>query len=254
MIVADNIASGRVGLRDTGERVVPEFVHPQDELASNLYAQHLARYRAVAAKVAGCSVLDVACGAGYGSKILADAGAREIVGIDRDPAVIDYAVRHYSDDAIVFRTGTLDMLSRAGFDVIACLETLEHVEEPTEFLHGLAARLTPGGALFVSATTVPTRLLYQYHLHDFSEDEFLRLIETSGFRIDDVLRQEFRATPKMVRRSMVLHPQATIPRYLSKTPIKFLAKLVSACLIDGFAYRNIMARCSIRTAPKATVF
>ena len=234
-----------ISLRDTGERVIPEYVRDDDELAANIYAQHLERYRIVAGKVSGARVLDLACGAGFGTRMLAEGGAHEVIGVDRDPEVIRYAARYFAGTNIQFCAGTVETLAPDRFDVIACLETLEHIPNPNALLRELVARLAPGGTLFVSATTVPTCLLYQYHLHDFDEAEFLSLLTANGLRVGAVVRQHFYATPKMVRRSIALHPRASAPRFLFKKPIRFLTKLISACLLNGLHYHNCMAECSI---------
>ena len=60
---------------------------------AKLAGPHLARYLWAGELVAGRRVLDVACGSGYGAVLLRHAGARHVLGVDRDPAAIERADR-----------------------------------------------------------------------------------------------------------------------------------------------------------------
>ena len=74
----DGVESELAGLVDgVAERFVPETMHGQ-----LIEAEHLSRYRWAASLVAGKRVLDAGCGTAYGSAILAEAGARQVVGVD----------------------------------------------------------------------------------------------------------------------------------------------------------------------------
>ena len=79
----------------TGERVVPAQTPPF------LVLEHLVRYRFAARSAAGCTVLDVGCGTGYGASLLA-AKARLVVGVDNAPEAIQYAQANYPDGNLRF--------------------------------------------------------------------------------------------------------------------------------------------------------
>jgi GT2 family glycosyltransferase/acetyltransferase-like isoleucine patch superfamily enzyme/2-polyprenyl-3-methyl-5-hydroxy-6-metoxy-1,4-benzoquinol methylase/Flp pilus assembly protein TadD len=131
----------------TGERAMP--------LAPNMDPQimreHWARYRYVAPMVAGRRVLDVACGAGYGSDLLA-ATAREVIGGDISPETIAYCQAHYRRDNLKFEVMDIRQIDYPdqSFEIINSFETLEHVAEGELFLKEIIRLLTDDGMLAIS--------------------------------------------------------------------------------------------------------
>ena len=104
--------------------------------------------------LAGARVLDVGCGGGILSESLAKAGAT-VTAIDMDEAAINVARQHAqaADLTIDYRHQPIETLSQQPdmrFDVITCMEMLEHVPDPAAILLHCAQMLKPGGKLFVS--------------------------------------------------------------------------------------------------------
>jgi len=104
--------------------------------------------------LAGSRVLDVGCGGGLLAEALARAGAG-VTAIDLAPAMIDVARLHAAESALAvdYRLSSAEQVAAAepaGFDVVTCMEMLEHVPEPAAMTATLAQLLRPGGALFVS--------------------------------------------------------------------------------------------------------
>jgi 2-polyprenyl-6-hydroxyphenyl methylase/3-demethylubiquinone-9 3-methyltransferase len=98
----------------------------------------------------GKSAMDVGCGAGLLAEPLARLGAR-VTGLDVSPNLISVARDHASASglAIDYRTGELAEL-QGQFDLITCMEVIEHVADPAAFVGALAKRLAPGGLLVMS--------------------------------------------------------------------------------------------------------
>lgn len=118
---------------------------------------HLARYNLACSFVrSGDIVLDVACGLGYGSAVLAaGSAAARVIGVDNSPYAIQYARDNYATDssAIEFHHGDaadLFFIEAESVDYVVSFETLEHVPDTGAFLAEIKRVLKPGGRIFVS--------------------------------------------------------------------------------------------------------
>lgn len=102
------------------------------------------------APLAGKTALDVGCGAGLLAEPLARLGAT-VTGIDATPEVIAVARDHAAAMglAIDYRQGELQALE-GEFDLVTCMEVIEHVADPDAFVRALARRLAPGGLMIMS--------------------------------------------------------------------------------------------------------
>jgi 2-polyprenyl-6-hydroxyphenyl methylase/3-demethylubiquinone-9 3-methyltransferase len=100
--------------------------------------------------LAGRTALDVGCGAGLLAEPLARLGAAA-TGLDASPELIAVAREHARAGGreIDYRCGELAELE-GRFDLITCMEVIEHVADPAAFVKELAKRLAPGGLLILS--------------------------------------------------------------------------------------------------------
>jgi len=116
--------------------------------------EHFGRYATLARFAKGQRVLDTACGNGYGSWLLKEWGASSVLGLDVTEEAISAARREFSRDGVDFRVANagdvVSELPAASFDLIACLETIEHVDQPERFLEGLRSLAAPGAQIFIS--------------------------------------------------------------------------------------------------------
>jgi 2-polyprenyl-3-methyl-5-hydroxy-6-metoxy-1,4-benzoquinol methylase len=166
---------------DSLERLVPDALESGDATGRATLQLHLERYEFAARFLAPGRVLDIACGVGYGTRLLADRAARPeaVIGVDRSAAAVDYARTRYAGAGIEFRVAdAFAFRDAAGFDSIVSLETVEHLDDPARFLAGLAAMLRPGGVLIASVPTTPSVDVNPHHRHDFSERSFRRMLAT----------------------------------------------------------------------------
>jgi GT2 family glycosyltransferase/ubiquinone/menaquinone biosynthesis C-methylase UbiE len=154
------------------ERFVPESAYT----GRLIDAEHRARYHWAASAAAGKQVLDAGCGVGYGTRILADAGAARVVGVDRSGDAVEAAAARVGDRAELV-VGDLQALpfEDRSFDLVACFEAIEHVADAERALDELRRVLSPDGLLLVSS---PNRGEYlpgnPWHVHEFTPDELER--------------------------------------------------------------------------------
>jgi 2-polyprenyl-3-methyl-5-hydroxy-6-metoxy-1,4-benzoquinol methylase len=135
----------------TGERTLP------DVPAENYwYRRHLAVYEWIGARVVGKRVLDMACGEGYGSAVLAR-GAESVLGVDANPQAFEHARLRYARQNLRFERGMVENHGEPGaYDAVVFLQTIEHVQDPLAVLRHFRSLLAPGGAVYVSTPNVVT--------------------------------------------------------------------------------------------------
>ena len=109
----------------------------------------------------GKTALDVGCGAGLLAEPLARMGAK-VTAVDAAPELIEVAKAHAEGQGlgIDYRAAGVEALD-GKFDLVTSMEVLEHVADPQQFIHALAARLAPGGLMILSTPnkTAWSRLL-----------------------------------------------------------------------------------------------
>jgi len=140
--------------------------------------------------LAGKAALDVGCGAGLLCEPLVRLGA-EVTGVDAAPANVEAAALHAEGAGLDIRymAGELATLGLGEFDLVTCLEVLEHVADKPAFVAQLARHLAPGGLMILSTPnrTPQSRLLLvgaaealgavpkgTHHWEDFATPEELR--------------------------------------------------------------------------------
>ena len=103
------------------------------------------------APLAGRTVLDIGCGAGLLAEPLARLGAA-VTGIDAAPENIAVAQAHAVSGglSIDYRAGGIEATRDARYDLVTCLEVIEHVVDRETFVAGLAGAVAPGGLLVMS--------------------------------------------------------------------------------------------------------
>lgn len=163
-------------LEFTGERFVPGA-------PGEIWYEHWHRYHFAAPLVAGARTLDVACGSGYGSALLAAQAAR-VIGLDLSPAAIAHARSRYAGTPNVeFIAGDCKRLplAAASVDAVVSFETLEHIHGQEAFVDEIARVLAPDGVLVLSC---PNKFEYsdrraavnEFHVRELYRDELSALV------------------------------------------------------------------------------
>ena len=105
-------------------------------------------------RLSGARIVDIGCGGGILAESMASAGGT-VTGIDmaEGPLAVARLHQHESDAEVNYLQGTAEELASeaaGSFDVVTCLEMLEHVPDPSLVIRSCAELLRPGGHAFFS--------------------------------------------------------------------------------------------------------
>lgn len=173
-------------LEVTGERLLPD--RQRGEL---VHAQHLARYLFAARFARGRTVLDAACGEGYGTALLGAAGAGSVTGVDIDEQTVLHAREAYPhtfEPADVARLPFGD----GEFGLVVSFETLEHVPDAGAAVAEFRRVLAPDGLLIASTPNSDRYLVdNEFHEREFTQDEFEQLLRRHFDRVELYYQQDW---------------------------------------------------------------
>lgn len=147
---------------------------------AGIMAIHLVRYFFAKDYCAGKTVLDIACGAGYGTAELAPV-AKEVIGGDIDDGAIAYARANYKADNLEFKKLDAQDISLPDkqFDTVVSFETIEHLPDIEAYLRQISRVLVNDGYFIVSTPRVKRttrRPNNPHHMIEFSEGDFKNLL------------------------------------------------------------------------------
>lgn len=173
---------------------------------SGIRADHTSRYELACNFIPDdAAVLDICCGVGYGSKILAEkTNCKSVQSVDKSEDAINYGRTYYSDPKITFHCSDCfeAPLEKESFDAIVSFETVEHIQEDKAFIERLHTLLKPNGTLILST---PNEELMPYHIDKFpfhfrhyTPNELKTFIESSGFSIENVYSNAHRKSKEVI--------------------------------------------------------
>ena len=180
------------------DRFYPNEIDPANEFQKSVLRVFLQRYEVAVSWLVSrfgdrpIRILDMACGSGYGSKILSALG--EVVGADVDPRAVRYAEETYGRDGLSFRVGSADdpsFLSSLGtLDAIVSIATIEHIDDVVGFLSWMERSLQPNGVCVLCFPSSLTRdWASPHHKRDISPRRARRLFTDVGLSIQDEFHQ-----------------------------------------------------------------
>jgi len=187
-------------------------LHEINPLRLDWIAQH--------ASLEGAAVLDVGCGGGILTEAMARRGAR-VTGIDLSEKALKVAQLHLLESRLEVQYQSVSAEDYAAahadrFDVVACMELLEHVPEPGAMVAACARLVRPGGQVFFSTINRnPKSYLFavigaEYVLgllpkgtHDYMRfikpSELSRWSREAGLRIDELIGMSYNPITKRYR-------------------------------------------------------
>ena len=159
----------------TGERTLPDV--PEENY---WFRRHLVVYEWIAGQVTELDVVDMACGEGYGSEVLARSAA-SVVGVDANPEAHEHARLRYRLANLRFARELVEGFSEPA-DAVVFLQTIEHLRDPGAALEHFRSLVGADGVLFLSTPNVLTlapkgapRSNNPWHVHEYRAREFEEL-------------------------------------------------------------------------------
>ncbi|MBN2120462.1 MAG: class I SAM-dependent methyltransferase [Candidatus Omnitrophica bacterium] len=152
-------------------RIVPQILSDKDVT----YQEHLSKYKFALKFINKESiVLDVACGVGWGTSLLAGQ-VKKVTGVDHSNTALDYARKNYKAENLEFKPmSALDLkFPEDSFDAVISVETIAQLSDPYQFLSQVHNLLKPQGVFL--ASTVNKEV---FPSRGFTYQEILSLFET----------------------------------------------------------------------------
>jgi len=159
----------------TGERTLPDV--PEENY---WFRRHLVVYEWIADRIHGRRVVDLACGEGYGSDVLANTAAH-VVGVDANPEAFEHATAKYK--RVEFER-TMVEIWQGDVDCVVFLQTIEHIQDPDAMLAHIRSLIEPEGVAYISTPNVLTlapkgeeRSGNPWHVREYKPGEYRELCE-----------------------------------------------------------------------------
>jgi 2-polyprenyl-3-methyl-5-hydroxy-6-metoxy-1,4-benzoquinol methylase len=152
---------------------------------------HLDRYNFALDFVKDKNVADVACGTGYGTRLLLEKGmAKHCIGVDIDEATVSYAQKTHNVKGSKFVCSPAENvpLKNNSIDTLVSFETLEHVSDENILIEEFFRILKPGGKLIISTPNEWPLSMMSHHTKEYDLEEFKRVLETK-FEIKRLFNQ-----------------------------------------------------------------
>lgn len=174
-------------LQMTGERLLTSVINQNT-------IEHLHRYSIATEFSKNKSVLDIACGEGYGSMLLAKNSAR-VVGADISEEAVNHAKNKYIKENLGFIQCSAENIPIEcnSIELVISFETIEHVDDHIKMLSEIKRILKEKGILIISSpdkicNTDLKEYENPYHIHELYEKEFKDLIN-KNFKYVKFLKQ-----------------------------------------------------------------
>ena len=237
-----------------------DYVIPE-KVAEWYYNVHLAKYKFAAKYTEKKSVLDIACGSGYGSSLLSK-NALEVVGCDINDGALLYANKNYKNKKLsFFKVDAENMFfENNSFDVIVSIETIEHLPNYVNFLNEVKRVLKEDG-IFIGSTINKTIVDVMQgrpfwdkspeipsHIHEFSFNDISKTLNMFFGDVELYEQRSFSKNELFKRRCRILAHY-----FLKRNSKKLLVK--KKCTAKSFENYDVeQIRYPYRNQPYSTVW
>ncbi|MEI6288260.1 MAG: methyltransferase domain-containing protein [bacterium] len=179
-------------MKFTGEQYVP------GQTDKTIEDEHLSRYEFASRYIKDKIVLDVACGTGYGSKIMSST-AKQVIGVDISDEVIKFAKEHYQNNNLEYfcHDSTSLFFSEHYFDVIISFETIEHLSDSDRelYLKEIWRVLKAGGTFIIST---PNKIITsphskipknKFHITEYTAEDLKKILKDHALNPEKIYGQ-----------------------------------------------------------------
>jgi 2-polyprenyl-3-methyl-5-hydroxy-6-metoxy-1,4-benzoquinol methylase len=212
---------------------------------------HIHRYRLAAELVSGLRVLDLGCGVGYGSEIMASV-ASSVHGVDSDVATVDTAAitigartsaTFEAADAVAYLQEEL----ADRFDVVVCFEALEHFDDPEIAMAGLRKQAKDGLGLIVS---VPNSRAFEEE-NEFHRSQFgyLEAVALAGSIPNTVMVNQYLTEGSLICTEQAADDLDATLENLEQAEIEYANHFILVTNFDQDLASKLSVRTQILEAP-----
>lgn len=174
----------------SGERQVASNI-------SDIRIDHVGRYKFASKYIkSGTKILDIACGVGYGSNLIAGLNPDiKVVGVDIEENAIAYAKKHYAHENVEYKIGNAEKpeFPDDQFDTIISFETLEHLPNPDSFIKNANRILKTEGSFIFSSPNEKTlpfqKEKFPFHQKHFTVEEVKEKLDENDFNLLEIYSQ-----------------------------------------------------------------
>lgn len=176
-----------------------ERLNMEEKYSSLESAIHMARYNILKPICKNKTVLDIACGEGYGSYLIKSWGAKQVDAFDIDLETINKAQERYHIKNLNYQVCNAEELEQATdkkYDLIVSFETIEHLKNPIKFLEAIKSVSKKDAIIIISC---PNDYMYYpkeddknpFHIKKYSLADFITLVESVLGKADDIKFGQF---------------------------------------------------------------
>jgi SAM-dependent methyltransferase len=225
------------------ERIVPDELSPDQTTGAETLRLHTERYEFARRNLVPGSLLDLACGVGYGTALLSeDPRVTSALGVDLSDEAVKYARRRYRSERVAYLcSDALEFSPGHQFDNVVSLETIEHVDDPTALFAHLVSLLAPQARLVASVPVTPSVDANPHHKSNFSAKSFQRMASGYPLKYLDSLTQVQPFSPVSIglrRETRAQNLRSNLPLFYVQHPLH-LAMRVWSTLRNGFVNKYI---------------
>ena len=225
------------------ERIVPDELRAGEATGEETLRLHMERYQFAQQHLIRGSLLDIACGVGYGTRLLSENSLiTTALGVDIDDGAVQYAAKRYATARLSYvRSDALQFSSSQTFDNIVSLETIEHVDDPRAVFAHFVGLLAPGGRLIASVPVTPSVDGNPHHKTNFSVRSFRAMGDAFSLKFVNSLTQLQPFSPWAVatrQEARAAHMRRDLARFYLSNPSHFMLRVWSTLTV-GFVNKYL---------------